>query len=154
MTIKKKENIFKKAIGRPPFEITLEICEQAHDHARNGLTRDEIAVCLGMGTATLFEKMRDYPEFLQAIKKGAEKGKATVANKLYELCMAGNLGAICWFEKTRCGRSDKIDINNTGKITHEHTGISAFDAWLTEWGPDAESKQSPVVEPDRPLLSN
>ena len=70
--------------GRPPIEIDDAICEKAQSLAAQGLSQDEIALCLGMGQSTLYEKKAKFLEFSEAIKRGQAKGVAIITNKLFE----------------------------------------------------------------------
>lgn len=87
--------------GRPRFEITDDIIARAESLAADGLTREEIALCLGMGTSTLYEKLNSYPELAEAINCGKAKGIAVMANNLVKLAKAGNAAANIFFLKAR-----------------------------------------------------
>jgi hypothetical protein len=89
--------------GRPPLVITDEIIEKAESLAASGLTMEEIADCLNMGSTTLYEKKIEYPEFAAAIKRGKSKGIGMMANNLVELAKAGNAAANIFFLKSRAG---------------------------------------------------
>lgn len=44
--------------------------------------------------------------YLGALEKGRAEAERQVANRLFQLCMKGNLGALIWWEKTRSGRHE------------------------------------------------
>ena len=73
--------------GRPPFEITQKVIDAAEKHASRGLTKEQIALALGIAPSTLHVKIKGYPEFKAAIKKGEASGIAQVANALFERAM-------------------------------------------------------------------
>ncbi len=79
--------------------------------AGRGLTQAEIATSLGISERTLAYRKRDFADFAAAIKKGKADAAEVVANSLFTLCKKGNLGALIWYEKTRRGLSDKLDLN-------------------------------------------
>ncbi len=87
--------------GRPPIEITDEVCQKAESLAAQGLTMDQIASVLGMGVSTLYEKQAEYPDFLEAIKDGRAKGIATVSNSLFAKATAGDNTAMIFYLKNR-----------------------------------------------------
>jgi len=70
--------------GKPPIEITEGLCDQAEVLASKGLTQEQIALGLGMGLRTLYEKKAQYPQFSHAIQRGQSKGIAIITNKLFE----------------------------------------------------------------------
>lgn len=120
-------------MGRPAIQITKAVLKKVEHLASTGLNREEIALSLGMGRSTLHEKMVKYPDFLEAITRGAAKGEAVVSNKLFTMVKQGNFHAIKWYEQTRCGRSEKINIENTGTVTHKHEGVSRAHEILGEF---------------------
>lgn len=75
-----------------------------------GLTQAEICTSLGISERTLYRRKRDMAVVADAIKRGQAKTAETVSNWLFELCKKRNLGAIIWFEKTRRGLSERVDM--------------------------------------------
>lgn len=69
--------------GRPPLEINEEVCEKAESLASQGMTMEQIALALGMGESTLYNKKVKFPEFSEAIVRGQAKGIAHVTNSLF-----------------------------------------------------------------------
>lgn len=88
-------------MGRPAFEITDDVCNKAEQYAAEGLTQEQIATALGMGERTLYEKVKKFPQFAQAIKRGQAKGIQEVANALFQNAMKGNVTAQIFFLKNR-----------------------------------------------------
>ncbi len=70
--------------GKPAIRITEAICDQAEVLASQGLTQEQLALALGMGTRTLYEKKVEYPQFSQAIHRGKCKGIAIINNSLFQ----------------------------------------------------------------------
>ena len=87
--------------GRPAWIPTDSICEQASEMASRGLTVAQIADCLGLGERTVYEKQKDYPQFMQAIKKGRAEGLHSVSNALFEKATQGNVTAMIYYLKVR-----------------------------------------------------
>ena len=71
-------------MGRPAIEITEEICDKAESLAAQGLTMEQIALILGMGERTLYEKKVEFPQFAHSIEAGQAKGIGVVVNRLYK----------------------------------------------------------------------
>ena len=88
-------------MGRPRIEITESLIEEAEKLAARGLTKEQIARCLGFSYETLRQKEKVYSSFSAAIKKGKSKGVAEIANALYESAMAGSIPAQIFFLKNR-----------------------------------------------------
>lgn len=94
-------------VGRPPWVPTPEILEKAESYAALGLTKEQIASCLGIGESTLYDKENNYPEFADAIKRGLDKGIARMANLLIKHAEAGNVPSVIFFLKARAKWSDQ-----------------------------------------------
>ena len=73
--------------GQPKIEITPEVLKEAERLAGQGLTKKQIARCLGMGYSTLMAKQVQHIEFLEAIKTGQAAGIDKVSNALFERAM-------------------------------------------------------------------
>lgn len=94
------------------IEITPEMIEKAEKLAARGLNLEQIAHSLGIGYSTIYEKKRDVPELADAIKRGAAKGIATIANSLFENAKAGNTTAQIFYLKCRAKWREEDTINN------------------------------------------
>ena len=97
----KKKLSNRKARGRPKIKITAAMLRKAEGFAADGLAKQQIAQCLGIGLSTLMEKQKEFPEFLEALKKGKAKGLATVTNALFQSARNGNVTAMIFFLKNR-----------------------------------------------------
>ena len=109
-------------MGRPLIEITPELCKRAESFAAQGLNREQIAQVLGMGVSTLYEKLNDYPEFLEAIEAGKAKGIAQVTNALFQNATGGDTTAQKYYLNNRDNDNwkDRKDLEVRTEITaHE-----------------------------------
>jgi predicted DNA-binding protein (UPF0251 family) len=94
-------------VGRKRIEINLEEVERL---AGQGLTEEEIALALNVSRATIQRRRADSEAFDAAIKKGRAKTANIVANALVGQCVAGNVAAIIWYEKTRRGITEHQEL--------------------------------------------
>ena len=92
--------------GRKKIEVTPALILKAEVLAATGLNKLQVAASLGFCYDTLREREKSNSEFSSALKKGQAAAIAAVTNRLYELAMSGNLGAICFFLKNRAGWRD------------------------------------------------
>ncbi len=106
MTTKKKPS---KGVGRPKFVVTKEMCVKAERYASQGLTQEQIALALGIGQSTLYDKQNEFVEFGEAIKRGKGKGIQAVTNVLYNKALEGDNTAMIFYLKNRAGWQDKIE---------------------------------------------
>ncbi len=101
-------------MARPRIEIDISRVEA---YAAQGLTQAEICLCLGISETTLYARKNESAVFEDAIKSGRAKAASAVADKLYQMAVSGDLGAIVWYEKTRRGLSDKVQQDYSGGLT-------------------------------------
>jgi predicted transcriptional regulator len=87
--------------GRPAFEITDEVLEETKTLAGQGLTKAQIATCLGITYTTLKNKQNSNVSFLAAIKEGQAQGIQKVTNHLFEQSSKGNVTASIFYLKNR-----------------------------------------------------
>ena len=101
--------------GRPKKMIDPE---QAATFASRGLTIEQIAHCCGVSPTTLYERQVEYPELMEAIKRGRSSGIEQIANKLYENAMAGHIVAQIFYLKNRCPEEwqDRRDLTIETKV--------------------------------------
>lgn len=71
------------------------------DWARNGLTDDQIARNMGVGTRTLYDWKAKYPQISQSLKRGKQVVDAQVENALLSSALAGNVTAQIYWLKNR-----------------------------------------------------
>lgn len=100
---------------KPKIEIDLAKVEAL---ASRLLTKEQICISLGISESTLYRNQREKTELTEAIKRGREKGVATIANKLVESAIDGNTTAQIFILKTHGGQEwkDKQDINLSGEL--------------------------------------
>ena len=109
----------KKKLGRPLFEITEKVCRKAEEYAAQGLTAEQIAMVLGIGESTLYEKQVDFPEFAEAIKRGRGQGIVSVTNALYQKAIVDKDNtAMIFYLKNRAGWVDKQETTTTVEQRH------------------------------------
>ena len=100
---------------KPKIEIDLAKVEAL---ASRLLSKEQIAISLGISERTLYTNQKESAEFAEAIKRGREKGVATIANKLVESAIDGNTTAQIFILKTHGGQEwkDKQNINLIGEL--------------------------------------
>ena len=89
------------ATGRPKFEITPEVLEKTKKLAGQGLTKEQIARCLGIGRTKLFNMQKDDADFMNAIKEGQAAGIEEISNALFDNAKDGNTTAQIFYLKNR-----------------------------------------------------
>ena len=103
-------------MARPAFEITQEVIDKAEELAADGLTKEQVANCLGISYQTLNEKTKINDEFAEAIKRGRDKGVCMMANNLVTLAKSGNAAAnIFWLKAQGKWREAREDLAPTTK---------------------------------------
>ena len=107
--MKQKTKKPSKRVGRPKLVVTKEMCARAEAYASQGLTSEQIALALGIGQSTLYDKQNEFKEFAEAIKRGKGRGIQRVTNKLYEKALEGDNTAMIFYLKNRAGWQDKIE---------------------------------------------
>jgi len=100
------ESIMTHPGGRPPWIPGKEAIEKVEEYASLGLTKEQIANCLGISYQTFNEKTKEYQEFSDAVKRGQDKGIAKVAEKLIINVNLGNVPAQIFYLKARAKWSD------------------------------------------------
>ena len=113
----KNKNAVKK-IGRPEIKITEELCKKAEVYAAQGLTMPQIASVLGMSQTTLYDKKSKFSEFSEAIKRGKDKGIATITNALFNKARDGDNTAMIFYLKNQAGWQDRVEKETI--IEHKH----------------------------------
>ena len=101
--------------GRPawlPDGATIQMVETL---AGQGLTSEQIADCLGIARATLYDKAKNYEEFSDAIKRGKGKAAGFVTGKLFEQIRKDNLTAMIFYIKTQLNWKETESKELTGK---------------------------------------
>ena len=86
--------------------------------AARGLTKQQIAHCLGISYQTLNERSKEYTDFADAIKKGEAKGISIIANALYESGKSGNTTAQIFYLKCRAKWREEEPIDDSKEETY------------------------------------
>ena len=105
--------------GRPQIEITPELCKKAETLAAQGLTMEQIALTLGMGKTTLYDKKAEYSDFSNAIEEGRAKGIATISNALFQNAKSGDTVAQKYYLNNRDNANWKDRVHNQTDITSD-----------------------------------
>ena len=103
----------KRPPGRPPFEVTDEVCAEVETLAGRGLTMRQIASMLGLSERTVYKKATENAQFMQAIEGGRASGINTIANALFERAEAGDVQAIRYYLNNR-GREEWAERHELG----------------------------------------
>jgi hypothetical protein len=97
----------------PSPDLTQKELDQISIMAGMGMTLEKIALVLGISERTLYRRKRINPLAQAAFEKGKSLAEYQVSKSLFEMAVnEKNLGAIIWYEKTRCGRSEKQEISH------------------------------------------
>lgn len=94
--------------------------------AMSGLTDEQIADNLGIGTSTLHEYKKKYPEFLESLKKGKDIADAQVVNALHRSAIG-----FTYYEETTNALGDTVSVQ---KYSKPNTTAAIF--WLKNRRPD------------------
>jgi len=91
--------------------------ERAELLAGQGLSRKQLAYCLGIGESTVYKKLNTDIEFREAIKRGRAKGLETISNALFEAGKNGNVTSMIFYLKNRDPErwQDRRNTELTGK---------------------------------------
>ena len=100
-----------KDVGRPPIEIDEVLLKKAESFAASGLNQKEIAKVLGMGESTFYEKVKEFPEFMESIEVGRSKGVAIIKNKFFEKAKDGDNHCMTMYLKNYSDLRDKTELD-------------------------------------------
>jgi hypothetical protein len=80
--------------------------------ARNGLTDEQIAHNMGIGTSTLYEYKNKYAEIRESLKENKEVADLAIENALYNKALGGDTTAMIFWLKNRKMKDwrDKRDV--------------------------------------------
>lgn len=112
----------KPGRGRKPIPITQRDKRQIEALASMGVPLDNIAKILNISPRTL-DKWLKLPDIAALYKKGRIQAEITVAKALFDKALSGCLPAIVWYERTRCDRSERNEVQHTGSVIIFKTGI-------------------------------
>lgn len=83
--------------------------------AAQGLTIKQIASCLDCSRSTLYTRMGEKSDVLDAVKRGRAKGIGTITNSLFQSAKGGNTTAQIFYLKNR--QPDKWNDRRTHEVT-------------------------------------
>ena len=99
----------KKSAGRPRLEFDLKQVEQL---AAIQCTDGEVAAVLGCSRQTILNRKDEDPDFLAAIERGRESGKASLRRLQWKAANAGNTAMLVWMGKQYLGQTDRQDLRH------------------------------------------
>lgn len=109
----------KRKVGRPKIEVTEKMLDQIKVLAGIGMKEVEICHAIGISEDTFQRRTKDTEAFREAYERGKAIIKAEVSKQLYNKIRNGDLGAIIWFEKSRYGYRDRMQVEGT--VEHKGT---------------------------------
>lgn len=69
--------------------------------AAQGLSNEQIALCLDIAESTFYKWKDEKSEFSEAVKSGKAKGIGTITNSLFQSAKGGNITAQIFYLKNR-----------------------------------------------------
>ena len=92
--------------------------ERVEELAGRGLSKNDIAICLGISRSSYMAFQRENLEFHDAFDRGKAKAIAAIAGKLMAIAGAGSLGAVCFYLKCQAGwkETDDLNVNLKGDV--------------------------------------
>ena len=124
--IKKPHGGAREGAGRPAFEPTQADRDKVWQLA-GFMSQDDIARLIG-DKGIHVDTLREH--FAHELAVGRPRADALCCNGLMRKMQAGDLGAICFYAKTRMGWREKSDVNLTGNVKHEHSNLTELRAEL------------------------
>ena len=119
------DRVFKWMVGKMRTKPTIELdIAKVEELAGLGLTKEEIALNLGVSYSTLNRRAKESEELDAAIKRGRTAANIKVAGALMKSIEQGNVTAIIFYLKARAGWMEKQ------KIEAEVTSQSAASEGL------------------------
>lgn len=148
-----RDTMSQIALQEPLTDKELEVitvAEQVEEMASKGLTMEQIASCVCMGTRTLYDWKDRHPQISQAIKRGRAAGIKAVSNALYDNAVNGNLGAQCFYLKNRGEPGQWQDRQDVVIDTKTQWVINAApmteDEWAKQNGIDNSDEDQQLIE--------
>ena len=93
------------------IEINESLLKKAESLASDGLNQKEIAIHLGMGERTFYEKKDKFPQFSHALEVGRVKGVADIKNKFFEKAKDGDNHCMTLYLKNYSDLRDKTELD-------------------------------------------
>lgn len=109
-------------MGRPKILIDDTKLRQIQIMSGYGIGQGKMAAILGISQGTM-KTWKKTKEVSTAFEKGSASAEVSVSKSLFDQAVRGVLPAIVWFEKTRCGRSERnlqqeVDAQLEIELTH------------------------------------
>ena len=97
------------------------MCKQVVECMKEGWSKEEVALELGVNIATIYRYAEEYPAFCEAIKQGEEYSRAWWVREGREALRDKDFNATLWYMnmKNRHGWRDKQEVSTTVTIRHE-----------------------------------
>ncbi len=111
-------------MARPRIELTEDQIRIIKELAGIGVTVKRIAKIIGVSERTLERRTSENEAVLAALEDGREEAAEKVGKALFVKACDGDVGAIRWYEMTRCGRSAKTE--SEVNVTFEGEGITSL----------------------------
>lgn len=108
-----KESIYYDSLttgGRPKKILNSKGIETVEKLAAMQCTDEEIASLVEMTVDTLTNEV-NVEAFMEAKKRGKEKGKASLRRLQYEAAQKGNVSMLIWLGKQYLGQKDQQDVS-------------------------------------------
>lgn len=102
--------------GRPPTPIDYD---EVYKLAAIQCTDAEIAEWIGIGEEGFRKRKQSDEDLVGVLKKGREKGKASLRRMQYQLAEKGNATMLIWLGKNVLSQSDKMDQTIDHAVTVE-----------------------------------
>jgi len=122
---------FLAKVGRPKWIPQKEDIDQIEALASRFIKEEQIATILGIGQSTFVEKKKEFPELVEAIKRGRAKVAVNLSNKLYEQAMGGNTAILIFLAKAIMGLRE-----NDPMVQSNQTVLVRVDGKTFEFGKD------------------
>ena len=105
----------KSKIGQPT-KFRKEYCDKLVDHMEKGLSFDSFSAKVRVCNATLYNWLKEYPEFAEAKKVGSAYRLQTLEAIGLKIASKGGGSASAWifFMKNAYGWKDRLEINDGG----------------------------------------
>ena len=125
-----KKNLAEKKKRGRKSEYRIEYADQALKLCLLGATDKELSEFFSVSEQTLNKWKKDYPEFLESLKKGKNIADANVASRLYNRAIGYNCKA------TKCATSNGKITDSKEFIEHYPPDTTAAIFWLKNRQPE------------------
>lgn len=131
--------------GQPKYQPTEADRNTVKSMAATGFTHEQIASCLGIAGIDP-KTMRKH--FSAELKTAANRARAAVANRAYQMAVTGNPpAATFFFLKTQCGWRETSRVEHTGKDGRPLVHVDAARTLLEDAAgsrPAEDPDESPI----------